>query len=154
LARLTDADAAPIWRLYEDETAAPILNGTMAKLDDANTTGLYSELVACTAGNGFEAGKTYTVYITATVDTDTGGITYGFKAMNDVATAVWDHTVNEGTAGAAPTTAKGKLQAVWNRFFAKKTVTATVETAYESDNTTAMETWTLADDDTTASRTP
>ena len=77
---LTDADAVPAYRIYEDETATPILNDNMAKLDDANTTGFYTELIACTAANGFESGKTYTIYIVATVDSDTGGITYGFKA--------------------------------------------------------------------------
>jgi hypothetical protein len=77
---LTDADAAPTWRIYEDETGTAILNGTMAKLDDANTTGFYTELVACTAANGFEDRRTYTVYIEATVDSDKGGICYGFTA--------------------------------------------------------------------------
>jgi len=66
---------------------------------------------------------------------------------------VWSATVDEATVGAAPTTAKTKLQAIWNRLFTKKTITASLETAYESDNTTTMETWTLADDDTTAART-
>jgi hypothetical protein len=79
---LTDADAAPSWRIYEDETTSSILNGTMDKLDDANTTGFYTELVAVTAGNGFEDGKTYTVYVEATVDSDTGGICYAFKAVD------------------------------------------------------------------------
>jgi len=78
---LTDADAAPTYRIYEDETATAILTGTMAKLDDANTTGFYTELIACTAANGFEDGKTYTVYIEATVDGDTGGICFSFKAV-------------------------------------------------------------------------
>ena len=78
---LTDADALPTYRIYEDENAPAILTGTMAKLDDANTTGFYTELVACTVANGFEDGKTYTVYIEATVDGDTGGISYGFKAI-------------------------------------------------------------------------
>jgi len=79
---LTDADAVPSYRIYEDETAVAILNGNMAKLDDANTTGFYTELIACTAGNGFENGKTYTVYIEATVDGDEGGICYAFKAYD------------------------------------------------------------------------
>jgi len=48
-------------------------------LDDANTDGFYTELIACTAANGFESGKTYTVYIEATVDSDKGGISYAFK---------------------------------------------------------------------------
>jgi len=77
---LTDADVAPVYRVYEDETATAILTGTMATLDTANTTGFYSERIACTAANGFETGKTYTVYIAATVDGDTGGISYAFRA--------------------------------------------------------------------------
>jgi hypothetical protein len=76
---LSDADAAPTYRLYEDETATPILTGSMAKLDDASTTGFYTELVACTTANGFEIRKTYTVYIEATVDGDIGGISFSFK---------------------------------------------------------------------------
>jgi len=76
---LTDADAVPTWRLYEDENGTALLNGSMAKLDDANTTGFYTELINVTAANGFESGKTYTIYIAATVDSDTGGITYAFK---------------------------------------------------------------------------
>ena len=78
---LTDAGSAPAYRVYEDETGTAILTGSMAKLDDANTTGFYTELIACTAANGFENGKTYTLYIEATVDSDTGGICFGFKAV-------------------------------------------------------------------------
>ena len=77
---LTDADSAPTYRLFEDETATPILTGSMALLDDTNTTGFYTELIAVTGANGFESGKTYTIYIQATVDADTGGLTYAFKA--------------------------------------------------------------------------
>ena len=79
---LTDAAAVPAYRLYEDETDPPILTGNMAKLDDDDTTGFYTETVACTAGNGFENGKTYTIYITATVDGDLGGTCFGFKAVS------------------------------------------------------------------------
>lgn len=78
---LTDADSLPIFRVYEDEVATPILTGTMAKLDDANTTGFYTELIACTVANGFEDGKTYTIYIEATVDADRGGIAFSFTAV-------------------------------------------------------------------------
>jgi len=86
---LTDADSAPAYRVYEDETATPILTGSMAKLDDANTTGFYTEIIACTVANGFENDKTYTVYIEATVDSDKGGIAYGFKATN-ISTSIAD----------------------------------------------------------------
>lgn len=75
---LTDADAAPVYRVYEDETATAIITGTMALLDAANTTGFYSEQIACTAANGFETSKSYNVYAAATVNGDTGGITFGF----------------------------------------------------------------------------
>ena len=78
---LTDATGVPAYRVYEDETETPILTGNMAKLDDDNTTGFYTELIGCTAANGFESGKTYTIFIKATVDTDEGGITYAFKAV-------------------------------------------------------------------------
>ena len=79
---LTDADSAPSYRVYEDETATAILTGSLAKLDDSNTTGFYTETIAVTTANGFENGKTYTVYIEATVDSDTGGIAYAFKATD------------------------------------------------------------------------
>ena len=79
---LTDATGNPAYRVYEDETGTAILTGSMAKLDDANTTGFYSESIACTSGNGFENGKSYNIYITATVDSDLGGICYGFKAYD------------------------------------------------------------------------
>jgi hypothetical protein len=82
------------------------------------------------------------------------GLTLTSDAMSDIAVAVWGHTINEDNIGATQTTAKDKVQGIWNRLFTKKTVTADTETAYELDNASAMETWTLADDDTTASRTP
>lgn len=92
---LTDADAAPSYRIYETETATPILNGNMATLDGGNTTGFYTELIACTAGNGFEDGKSYTIYIEATVNSDTGGIAFGFKAIDRVTAAVVNTQVND-----------------------------------------------------------
>ena len=94
---LTDADAVPTYRVYEDETGTAILTGSMAKLDDANTTGFYTEQIACTAANGFEDGKSYTVYISATVDGDTGGISYGFTCH----THVWSWSTRTLTQSAA-----------------------------------------------------
>ncbi len=79
---LTDADAVPTYRVYEDETAVAIATGTMSKLDDANTTGFYAETLAVLAANGYADGKTYTIYIAATVDSDTGGIAFSFKAVS------------------------------------------------------------------------
>ena len=77
---LTDADAAPDYWVYEDENATEILSGSMAKFD--GKTGHYTELINCTAANGFENGKTYTIFINATVDSNQGGISYAFKAYD------------------------------------------------------------------------
>ena len=86
----TDADAVPTYRIYEDETGAAITNGSMAKLDDANTVGFYSERVQLTAALGFEKGKTYTVYITATV----GGVAGTMSHMLQIEAEVDANTVS------------------------------------------------------------
>lgn len=78
----TDADSVPSYYVYEDETGTAILSGSMAKLDDTNTTGFYAETIACTSGNGFESGKTYTIYIEAAVSSVTGSLSFGFKAYD------------------------------------------------------------------------
>ena len=98
---LTDADAPPLYRVYEDETVVPILTGTMTALDAVNTTGFYTELIACTTANGFESGKSYTIYIEATVDADTGGIAYGFRALTPTAESVWAYATRTLTQSAA-----------------------------------------------------
>jgi len=81
-AAVTDAAAPPEYFVYEDETGASILNGTMTILDNANTTGFYSELIACTTANGFEAGRSYNIYIEATVNGVAGAISYGFRVTD------------------------------------------------------------------------
>jgi len=107
---LTDADAVPDYWIYEDETGVSInattpLADVMAKVDDAHSTGLYAETIACTAANGYEDGKTYTIYIEATVDSDKGGITFGFTAYSQLggitAGAIeWTYTVTDADTGA------------------------------------------------------
>lgn len=62
-----DATSAPAYRVYENETSTSIATGTMSLLDDANTTGFYAETLTLSAANGYENGKTYSIYITATV---------------------------------------------------------------------------------------
>ena len=84
---LTDADAPPAYRVYEDETGTAILTGSMALLDDANTTGFYSEQIACTIANGFEADKNYSVYISGAVGGTTGGTSYSFVVESPAAGA-------------------------------------------------------------------
>ena len=112
---LTDADSAPSYRVYEKETGTAILTGSMAKLDDANTTGFYSEAITCSAGNGFEDGKSYLIYIEATVDSDKGGIAYAFKAVSEDVTDLNDFDPSSDTVdvgkinGTAVPETSGKL---------------------------------------------
>lgn len=100
---LTDAATDPAYRVYEDETATAILTGSMSKLDDANTTGFYTESIACTTGNGFESGKSYTIYIEATVSGNMGGISYGFTAttLEEIADAILSRDVSNVEVTAA-----------------------------------------------------
>lgn len=74
-----DADSVPTYRVYENETATPLLTGSMALLDSTNTVGFYSEAITLSAANGFEAGKTYGIYITATVSTVVGTTHHTFQ---------------------------------------------------------------------------
>ncbi len=95
----TDADSVPAYRVYEDETGTAILTGSMAKLDDGNTVGFYSEQITLSAANGFEVGKSYSVYVSAAVSSVTGTVSGGFKVIAApttpptaaaIADAVWD----------------------------------------------------------------
>jgi hypothetical protein len=75
----TDADAVPTYRVYEDDTGTPIENGSLAKLDDANTTGFYVLRIQLDAGTGYEVGKSYTIYISATVGAIVGTLSHNFQ---------------------------------------------------------------------------
>lgn len=77
----TDADAVPSYRVYEDETGTAIGNGNTAKLDDANTVGFYSEQLTLSAANGYEAGKSYSIYVSATVNSVTATQSLNFKVI-------------------------------------------------------------------------
>ena len=79
---LVDADSPPSYRVYEEETSTPILTGAMALLDGSNTSGFYSEEIVLSAANGFEAGKTYSIYVTAEVDSVVGGTSASFKVSD------------------------------------------------------------------------
>lgn len=162
---LTDTSAPPAYRVYEDETAAAILTGTMAKLDDANTTGFYTEQIACTAANGFEVGKSYTIYIEATVDGVTGGIAYSFTitaAQNNLSAAdvnaqVADvvNTDAQAEVGAVPA-ANASLSAKVNWLFAlarnKRTTTAVLDTLRNDADGADIATAVLSDDGVTFTR--
>ena len=61
-----DADSAPTYRIYEEETGTPVATGTMALLDASNTDGFYSEQVAVGTPT-YTVDKFYCVRIAGTV---------------------------------------------------------------------------------------
>jgi hypothetical protein len=150
---LTDADAVPEYRVYENITEIAILTGNMDsgsgaghnEFDDANTVGFYVKSIACTAANGFENGKTYTIYIEATVDGDTGGISYSFKAVTqkwDLASAL---TLDFGTL------IERIYQLLQNKeIIVDATGTSALRTIGDGAD---LATWSITDDDTTTIRT-
>jgi len=96
---VTDADTVPTYRVYEDETGTPILTGSTAKLDDAGTTGYYSEQITLSAANGLEKGKTYTIRVSATVGGVTGAMSHTFQIEAEVdANIVSDSTLQSNVA--------------------------------------------------------
>lgn len=107
----TDADSVPAYRVYEDETGTPILTGSMAKLDDAGTTGFYSEQITLSAANGFEVGKSYTVHVSATVGGVTGTTSHTFQVEAAPATAAAVAALNNLSSAQAQAAAAAALTA-------------------------------------------
>lgn len=83
----TDADSSPAYRVYENDTTTPILTGTMSLLDSANTAGLYMASITLSAANGFEVGKCYTIYVSATVGGITSTMAHTFQVEAALATS-------------------------------------------------------------------
>jgi hypothetical protein len=104
---LTDADAAPTYRIYEEDTEIAILSGSMDLFDGLNTTGFYLKKIAITTANRFATRKSYTIYITAIVQGDIGGISYAFRVANDIqaneiagaGTTAWSYVVTSSITG-------------------------------------------------------
>lgn len=96
----TDADAVPDYRVYENETGTAILTGSMALLDSTNTAGFYSEQITLSAANGFEKGKSYAIYISATVNSVAGAThhTLQIEAEVDANRINWANIDNPTTA--------------------------------------------------------
>lgn len=129
----TDADAAPAYRVYEDETGTPILTGTMALLDSTNTAGFYSEQITLSAANGFEVGKCYSIYISAAVNSVTGATHHNFQVGAKVNTThaagvAWGSGAITAASIAADAITAAKIAdgAIDAATFAANAITATV----------------------------
>ena len=65
-----DADSAPTFDVFEESTDTPILDDqSMTKRGSLD--GNYRGSITCSTANGFEAGKWYSVVVTAIVDSTT-----------------------------------------------------------------------------------
>ena len=89
----TSASSTPDFWIYDGDTSTALLSGSMVTLDPTNTTGFYVGTASCSTGNGFADGGYYGLYISATVDSDTGAIAYGFR--------VESKPIGVGVAGSA-----------------------------------------------------
>lgn len=88
-----DADSVPTYHVYEDEVSTPLITGSMALLNGANTLGFYSEQFQPTVALGFEKGKSYNIYVQAVVGGVTGTINHSFQIEAEVdANTVSDKT--------------------------------------------------------------
>lgn len=150
---LTDADSLPIYRIYEDETPTPILTGVMSKLDDSNTTGFYTKTIACTSGNGFESGKTYTIYITATVNLSTGAICYGCKVTDILTTLFSDGTIPEDYPGIGVDATPAQLLYLILQSLHEFAITGTTRKVKKLDGSTIAAEFTLDSDSAPTSTT-
>lgn len=119
----TDADAVPSYRVYEDETATPILTGTMALLDSANTAGFYSEQITLSAANGFEKGKSYAIYIAATVNSIAGTTHHTLQIEAEVDANIVSDKTGYSLAAGAITAAVIATDAIDNDAIAANAVT-------------------------------
>jgi len=144
-----DCGSAITYRVYEDETATPVVSGTMALLDSSNTDGFYSE--ALLLDSWAEKGKSYMIraicpetglsitlalQIEAEVDSNTvsGTVPTVTNITNDVgitqagADKVWGTAARVLTAGTNIALAKGTGVTGFNDLSAAD-VNAEVDTA-------------------------
>lgn len=94
----TDADAAPTWRVYEDDTATPVTTGSFSTLN--SQTGFYVAAITLAAAIGYEIGKQYAIRSQATVGGVIGAQVDTFQIQSEVRLAAGAITAGTITAGA------------------------------------------------------
>lgn len=73
---VADAISVPFYNVYKEETQNAVFSGTMAKLDDAGTTGFYSEIIGLTGS--LTSPGIYSIYVQANVSNVIGSTSYKF----------------------------------------------------------------------------
>jgi len=150
----TDDDGSPSYRVYEDETGTPLLTGSMSKLDDANTTGFYSEQITLSTANGFEVGKCYCIRVLGTVGSVAGARLFTFQVQpsaSATANQIADHVLRRGWASAEASSdgdspSFRSLLGAIAKLVNKVVVSGGTLTVYEADDATAMGTQAITTD--------
>jgi hypothetical protein len=93
----TDADSTPTCAVFEDDTDTAILTPTVTKR--ASLTGHYRVPIAATTDNGFEVGKSYSIKISATVDSVSSAAIIGRFVLRAVAQVYPSNFANLGING-------------------------------------------------------
>lgn len=137
---VSDADSAPTFDVFEEDTDTPILAAqTMTKR--TSKTGDYRGAITISAGNGFQVGKFYVVVVSATVDSVAGKeskppfrvvaaeTTAGSQAWN----SEWDAEVQSEVADALaaydpPTNAEMEARTIAAASYATATGQTTITT--------------------------
>src|SRR3990167_7139595 len=94
----TQLAGTPVLSVLEENNITPITAGVSVQVDRASVTGLNQATIVATAGNGFEAAKSYAIYIsTGTV----GGVSVVGEVVGEFTIQASAATVKLGTPAGA-----------------------------------------------------
>lgn len=88
----TDAETAPTWRMYEDNTATPVTTGSFSTLNAQ--AGFYVAAITLAAAIGYEKGKSYSLRVAATVGAVIGADVHSLQIEAEVDANAVSVTVN------------------------------------------------------------
>jgi hypothetical protein len=126
----TDADAAPSWRVYEDDTATPVTTGSFSTLNAQ--VGFYVAAITLASAIGYEVGKSYAIRTQATVGGVIGADVHSFQIQSEVRLAAGAITAGTITAGALQGFTLGSVAGTVGSVAAAVTVGSTSASAIQS----------------------
>ncbi len=137
---------SPTLSVLEQDNATPITNQVSVEVDRAGVAGLNQATVVATAGNGFEVGKNYAVYISAgTVDS--------VSAVGEVVGQFFIEEAVTLPGQIAPPLAPTRSQMLswlYKAFRNRKSQTSSTWSLFADDETTVDAKATVTDDGVTA----
>src|SRR5262245_53884716 len=88
----TDAETAPTWRMYEDNTSTPVTTGSFTTLN--SQAGFYIAAITLAAAIGYEKGRSYSLRVAATVGGVIGADVHSLQIEAEVDSNSVSVTVN------------------------------------------------------------